>query len=165
MAIVIQFLKSIFYSKLIYSAIVYICCFHKNENKKWFEISKEIVRGDTNHGNGVLMFCAFIPICKSQSCKEIPQSFTSYSEAMQIVQNADFEYTDKLPYGKSSWIVTADYYSCYGYTGYLIYTTDKGHDYIHIGVPKNIWLAFKNATSSGSYYDYNIKGKYRLYLH
>jgi hypothetical protein len=98
----------------------------------------------------------------SQSCKQLPVKFYSYSQAIQEIKNATFKYTDKLPYGKSSWILSASYYSCYGSTGYLIYTTDKGREYIHEKVPTRVWREFKNASSSGSYYVQNIKGRYRL---
>lgn len=104
----------------------------------------------------------FVTPCKSQSCKDLPESFNSYSEAIDAIKEAQFKLTDKLPSGKSSWIIKANYYSCDNQVGYMVYTTAKGHEYIHEGVPKGVWLEFKNATSSGSYYDYNIKHKYRL---
>ena len=99
---------------------------------------------------------------KSQSCKDLPVEFYSYSEAIAAINDAEFKFTDRLPSGKSSWITSANYYSCNGETGYMVYTTAKGGQYIHEGIPKNIWIEFKNAPSSGSYYDYNIKHKYRL---
>ena len=97
---------------------------------------------------------------KSQSCKQLPDNFYSYSQAIQEIKNATFKYTENLPYGKSSWIISASFYSCDGSTGYLIYTTDKGKEYIHEKVPIRVWREFKNASSSGSYYVQNIKGRY-----
>ena len=98
----------------------------------------------------------------SQSCKQLPDKFYSYSQAIQEIKNATFKYIDNLPYGKSSWLMSASFYSCDGSTGYLVYTTDKGREYIHEKVPMRVWTEFKNASSSGSYYVQNIKGRYRL---
>lgn len=110
----------------------------------------------------VYILCMISLGCNSQDCKELSTSFDSYTEAVDAIKDATFNFTDKLPFGKSSWIMSANYYSCDGKTGYLIYTTDKGREYIHEKVPLNIWKAFKNAPSSGSYYVTNIKGRYRL---
>lgn len=97
-----------------------------------------------------------------QSCKDLPDKFSSYNQAIKAVKSVNFKTTDRLPYGKSSWIVSATFYSCDGTSGYLVYSTDKGKEYIHEKVPFSIWLDFKNASSSGSYYVHNVKGKYRL---
>ena len=110
----------------------------------------------------LLILLCFSFSCKSQSCTDLPDKFVSYSEAISAIQDAEFKYTDKLPSGKSSWIATANYYSCDGKTGYLVYSTNKGKEYIHEGVSKNVWIEFKTAPSSGSYYVYNIKNNYRL---
>ena len=110
----------------------------------------------------VSIILSLVTACKSQSCKDLPESFNSYTEAIDAIKDAQFKLTDKLPNGKSSWIIKADYYSCDTKVGYMVYTTAKGREYIHEAVPKSVWLEFKNATSSGSYYDYNIKHKYRL---
>ena len=111
----------------------------------------------------VLAFCLLLNCTtKSQSCKDLPDKFNSYSQAINAIQESSFEYTDRLPYGKSSWITSANYYSCDSYYGYLVYTTNKGREYIHEKVPKRVWIEFKIASSSGSYYVSNIKGRYRL---
>ncbi len=110
-----------------------------------------------------LAFCLLISgAVKSQSCKDLPDKFYSYSQAISSMENSTFKLTDKLPYGKSSWIVSANYYSCDGSYGYLVYTTDKGKKYVHEKIPTRVWTEFKNAGSSGSYYVSNIKGRYRL---
>ena len=64
----------------------------------------------------------------------------------------------------SSWITSANYYSCDGKKGYLIYTTNRGYQYIHKGVPIEVWEEFKNAPSKGSYYNQNIKHSFTLHL-
>ncbi len=98
----------------------------------------------------------------AQTCKDLPDNFSSYNQAIKAIRSFGFKITDKLPYGKSSWIVNATYYSCDGETGYLVYSTDKGKEYIHEKVPLRVWREFKTASSSGSYYVSNIKGRYRL---
>jgi len=102
--------------------------------------------------------------CNSQDCKDIPTTFSSYNSATTIVKKAVFKITDNLPTDKSSWIKSATFYSCDGNYGFMIYVTDKGREYIHQNLPLDIWNSFKTAVSSGSYYDHNIKGKYRLVL-
>ena len=110
-----------------------------------------------------IAFCLLLSFTgHGQSCKDLPDNFDSYSQAIDEIQNASFKSTDKLPYGKSSWITSATYYTCDGYTGYLVYTTDKGKEYVHEKIPIQVWTEFKNASSSGSYYVHNIKGRYRL---
>lgn len=98
----------------------------------------------------------------AQSCKDLPDNFQSYYQAIRAIKGASFKTTDRLPFGKSSWIANATYYSCDGTTGYLVYSTYKGREYIHEKVPFRVWIEFKNASSSGSFYNYNIKGRYRL---
>jgi hypothetical protein len=90
--------------------------------------------------------------------------YTSYSAAIQAVRGAQFAFRDQLPAGKSSWIISASYYTCSGNIGYFLFTTNKGKEYIHADVPRQVWVEFKKAPSSGSYYDYNIKGRNKLAL-
>lgn len=99
-----------------------------------------------------------------QNCNSLPKQFDSYLQAIKLIKVSEFKTIDNLPYGKSSWIASATYYTCDGITGYLIYTTDKGKEYIHEKVPNQVWIDFKNASSSGSYYIKNIQGKYELLL-
>lgn len=101
-------------------------------------------------------------IVKSQTCIDLPDKFYSYSQAISSIKAAKFKFIDNLPYDKSSWIASATFYTCNGILGYLVYTTDKGKEYIHEKVPIRIWTEFKNASSSGSYYVKNIKGRYLM---
>ena len=109
-----------------------------------------------------IFYLLFGFVGQGQSCKDLPDKFYSYSQAIRAIKAATFKTIDNLPYGKSSWIASATYYTCDDKTGYLVYTTDKGNEYIHEKVPIRVWSEFKNASSSGSYYVYNIKGRYRL---
>lgn len=98
----------------------------------------------------------------SQTCVNLPNKFYSYSQAIRSIKTSTFKSIDNLPPGKSSWIVRAAYYSCDDVTGYLVYTTDKGKEYVHEKIPIRVWIEFKTASSSGSYYVRNIRGGYRL---
>jgi KTSC domain len=102
--------------------------------------------------------------CHSQDCNKLPDSFPSYSNAIQRIKSSTFQIKETANTSESSWITSAKYYSCDGQTGYFIYTTNRGYEYIHKGLPLYVWGGFKNASSKGSYYDVNIKGRYRLTL-
>ena len=102
--------------------------------------------------------------CNSQNCNQLPTSFSSYSSAISKVKSSTFKIKETANTSSSSWITSAKYYSCDGQAGYFIYTTNSGYEYIHKGVPVYVWEGFKNASSKGSYYDANIKGRYRLPL-
>lgn len=109
-----------------------------------------------------VFFLVLISLAQGQSCKNLPDKFFSYREAIRAIQSSIFKLTDELPAGKSSWIKSANYYSCDGYYGYLVFKTVTGREYIHENIPIKVWNEFRNASSSGSYYDRNIKGNYRL---
>ena len=102
--------------------------------------------------------------CQSQDCNKIPQHFYSYDQAINLVEGSTFKIHETANTSNSSWITSANYYSCDGNSGFLIYTTNRGYKYIHKGVPLNVWEGFKNAPSKGSYYDHFIKHRYQLLL-
>jgi len=110
------------------------------------------------------LLISFTISCNSQNCKNLPDKFTSYSEAVASVKSSSFAMKEDANTSNSSWITSAKYYSCDGQSGYFIYTTTSGQTYIHAGVPVYIWRAFKEASSKGTYYNSNIKGNYRLNL-
>lgn len=97
------------------------------------------------------------------NCITLPNSFKSYEIAVRDVEEAKFSFIDKANTSKSSWITTAKYYSCDGKTGYLIISL-KNRTYIHQDLPMQIWRKFKAASSFGSFYNENIKHRYRLKL-
>lgn len=102
--------------------------------------------------------------CQSQDCTKLPTIFSSYKQAIKAVQGFNFKVKESANTSGSSWMTSAKYYSCDGRTGYFIYTTNRGYEYIHAGVPLNIWLEFKKASSKGSYYNARLKNRYRLSL-
>jgi KTSC domain len=107
--------------------------------------------------------CFFVPFfaCYHPACDTMPSRFNSYEAAISFVKRAIFKREDKINDigDQDSWIKSAHYYSCNESDGYLIVKTDKG-EYLYGGVPDSIWAQFKYADSYGTYYNYNIKGKY-----
>jgi signal transduction histidine kinase len=103
-----------------------------------------------------------ISTIQGQTCKDLPTHFNSYDEAVSKVEKATFKVKDKITCYGSSWITKATFHSCDGNTGYFILYTQNGKNYIHKGVPLNVWKHFKSTDSSGSYYSKYIKGKYQL---
>jgi KTSC domain len=106
----------------------------------------------------VFIFIAGIYSCNAQECK-MPVHFASYEVAMNYVRHAGFKVSESVNTSKSSWVRSAEYYSCDGKTGFFILGTDK-KEYIFKDVPREIWDGFKNAVSFGSYYNQYIRGRY-----
>src|SRR5688500_2551826 len=61
----------------------------------------------------------------ANDCDNLPASYSSYGEAILTIKNAEFEFSDRLGTGQSSWIQDAFFYSCDGGSGYLIIVTSK----------------------------------------
>lgn len=99
---------------------------------------------------------------KGQTCDDLPTNFQSYRVAIRTIQNTSFELTDELPFGKSTWFLSAAYYSCDNYFGYLVYSTQDRKEHILESVPLKVWAEFKAAKETAAYYLQNIKGKYRV---
>jgi len=78
--------------------------------------------------------------------------------------DATFKIEERVTTYKSSWIRRIEYYSCDGDTGYLIMTLKSSKEYIHNGLPIEVWNKFKVADSHGGFYNKKIKGRYYLKL-
>jgi hypothetical protein len=109
--------------------------------------------------------------CHSYTCNKLPDIFTSYDGAIQLVKTSTFQFIDDVKISDSSsawvpdrfsWITSANYYSCDGGKGYFIYNTNRGTTYIHQGVPIEVWNGFKDTSSKGFYFDRYIKEKYPI---
>ena len=103
--------------------------------------------------------------CYHPACDTMPLSFNSYEDATSFIKSAVFKREDniKIIPDKGSSIKSAHYYSCDESVGFIIVRTAKD-EYLYSGVPDSIWENFKDADSYGSYYNYNIKGKYTFDL-
>lgn len=113
----------------------------------------------------LLLFNAMLLLysCSWKNCSELPETFASYNDAAEKIANTSFMLSESINTSKSSWIRNAKYKSCDGKTGFLLIKTDQ-KEYIHKGVPLEIWKDFKNSDSYGSFYSGSIKGSYQLYL-
>ena len=109
----------------------------------------------------VILNSVFVIAQSNNPCESLPESFSSYEQAQQQVQNAVFKVHESVDTRKSSWIRGLTYYSCDGHVGFFIMKTDS-KSYIHENVPIEIWNDLKNADSFGSYYNENIKHNYRI---
>lgn len=109
----------------------------------------------------IFIFFLFIVSCSKKDCSDINSNFTSYKNAIEVVQNTSFQIEEKVN-TDSSWIDSIEYFSCDEASGYLIVNTKKGGSYIHENVPIHVWDEFKNADSFGRFYNQNIKGNYYL---
>ncbi len=100
----------------------------------------------------------------AQDCKDLPEYFNSYSEALNEVKSARFDYSasEDASYN-SSWIKSISFYSCDLESGYLIVETNS-KEYIYGDVPIYIWYDFKEAESYGTYFNDEIDGYYQLQL-
>lgn len=101
--------------------------------------------------------------CNNYPCEKLPNSYSSYEEAIGIIENARFKQEERINTSKSSWIRAASYYSCDGETGCFILETDS-KKYIYSGLPVDIWQDFKKADSFGGYFNKNIKNRYQFKL-
>jgi hypothetical protein len=99
--------------------------------------------------------------CSQSHCEKLPVIFNNYTDAKQKITGAKFSYKESINTSKSSWIRKASYFSCNDSVGYLLIRTDS-QDYIHEDVPLQVWKSFKTAGPYGSFYNYNIKGRYQL---
>jgi hypothetical protein len=96
-------------------------------------------------------------------CNSIQQSFTSYDQAISIIKETKFAFSDHINTNSSSWIQSASYFSCDNVSGYFIMYT-QNNDYLYRDIPRTLWENFKYASSFGSFYNQNIKNNYQYYL-
>jgi hypothetical protein len=107
------------------------------------------------------LFIALLLITScGENCAELPNVFSDYKEAIEKVESSNFALIDKTDCSESSWIQTASFYSCDKNVGFLIYSTDS-KKYIHCDVPIHLWEGFKVAKSKGTFYNQQLKNRFR----
>ena len=112
----------------------------------------------------LLLFSVILFSCKQNS--ELPKQFSSYDEAVNKVENANFSIVEEAETeGKSenNFIESAKYYSNDNVNGFLILNFN-GKEYIFDEVPITVWNDFKSSDDMGKYYNKFIRGKYILTL-
>ena len=111
-----------------------------------------------------LLFSVILFSCKQNS--ELPKQFSSYDEAVNKVENANFSIVEEAETeGKSenNFIESAKYYSNDNVNGFLILNFN-GKEYIFDEVPITVWNDFKSSDDMGKYYNQSIRGIYILTL-
>ena len=111
----------------------------------------------------LFVILVIITSCSRKNCKELPNTFTDYEQAKEIVLSSTFKIKEDADVSNSSWINSAKYFSCDSQSGFLIITTGN-RTYIHQDLPIEVWEQFKDADSKGSFYNRNIKGNNHLRL-
>ncbi len=107
------------------------------------------------------LYACFLSSCSGLcDCEKISNS-NSYVEAVIKAKNCGA--SDRKMTFKSSWIREISFYKCNEKNGFLIIKTNKD-EYIHSGVPKTVWLDFKNANSFGEFYNQNLKGRFQFII-
>ncbi len=97
------------------------------------------------------------------NCNQIPPSFSSWKQAFVAISTCDFEYVDSFD-AESTFITGGAFKSCDGNYGFVVVFIKGYYPYIYQNVPASVWKDFKNSESFGNYYNYNIKGRYKVYL-
>lgn len=108
-----------------------------------------------------LIFVGLYLNAQEDNCAQISGDWKNEKEAVIKVQNTTFKTSDSVRPDESSWMTSAQFYSCDDEFGYLVVKSEK-KTFIHQDVPKAIWVALKEARSIGGYYNFYIKNKYKL---
>lgn len=106
---------------------------------------------------------AVVEVAPEFTCESLPSSYGSYEDAKNQISSATYPVQESANMAGSSWIRYARFYSCDGQQGFLIIGTDN-QTYIHANVSVRVWEEFANASSKGSYYSRNVKGRYSFNL-
>ena len=109
----------------------------------------------------IIYFWVILTSCVKIDCNKIPEEFVQYESGIKFVKTSSFQITDKIKTPSSSWIIGAQFYSCDNTVGFLVIVTQK-KEYLHQGVPVEVWQNFKNANSYGEFYNKFLKGKFKL---
>ena len=94
----------------------------------------------------VLLAFIFNSCSQKTSCDQLPETYSTYAEAVRQIKSAQFKIKESVNTSKSSWIKNASYYSCNEKIGFFIFETAK-KEYLYSDMPYSIWLEFKNAES------------------
>lgn len=109
-----------------------------------------------------LLVFIFLQSC-SENCKEMPNSFSSYEQAREMVLTSDYKIEESADVSDSAWITSVLYLSCDGVNGFFVIKTNR-KTYIHQNMPYQVWQNFREAESKGSFFSRNIRGHYQLKL-
>lgn len=110
----------------------------------------------------ILYFLICYSCSNTQTCNESDFQFSSYEIAVNEIKSAKFNHKDSFN-PEDEWIDKTTFYSCDGASGFLIMETND-REYIHQGLPLEVWEKLKNSESPGSFYSRSIRGDYQYLL-
>lgn len=108
-----------------------------------------------------LIFAGLYLNAQEDNCVLMFENLGSEKEAIATIENSTFTFSESIRPGTESWMTSANFYSCDHEAGFLIVKCEK-KTYIHQEVPTAVWQALKDAKSTGGYYNFYIKNKYKL---
>lgn len=108
-----------------------------------------------------LIFAGLYLNAQEDNCSSISENWNSEKEAIVAIETSTFTFSESIRPDTQSWMTSANFYSCDNEAGYLIVKCEK-KTYIHQVVPKAVWQALKDSKSTGGYYNFYIKNKYKL---
>ncbi len=109
----------------------------------------------------ILVFILFISC--SENCNELPNSFSNYEQAREMVLTSNYQITEVADVSDSPWITSVEYLSCDGLNGFFVIKIGY-KTYIHQNMPIEVWENFTEVESKGSFYSKKIRGRYQLKL-
>ncbi|NOT52570.1 MAG: hypothetical protein HOP10_14995 [Chitinophagaceae bacterium] len=98
--------------------------------------------------------------CKQFNCDKIPDSFSSYQEAINRIRSSSFKMIDSILVPEGNVMKSAAYYSCDKQSGYFFYRRKGGSEYFLSQVPIKLWQSFKKSDFKDDFFDNSIKDKY-----
>ena len=110
-----------------------------------------------------------VPIfCMGQNCKDLPISFTSFTDALSHLYQTEFPFSDErretiqsLSEKKNIKLVQGSYFSCDKKTGYAVFIFLPGDIFIYDKIPVKIWEKYKTCPSTDEYYQTIILTNYK----
>lgn len=108
----------------------------------------------------VILLIFLIHSCKSKDCNRIPNSFSSFEEAINVIKNSNFKLRDSIIINEGSYIRSVKFYSCDLKFGYFFYSREFHFDYFCNDVPIRVWNEFKKNDNKSDFIKNKIYGKY-----
>lgn len=109
-----------------------------------------------------LIFVGLFLNAKEENCSSVTGEWKTEKDAITSIEQTTFNFSESLLPTQSSWLTSAHYYTCDNEYGYLIIKSQR-KTFIHQDVPMAVWESLKNAKSTGGYYNFYIKNKYRFH--
>jgi len=107
----------------------------------------------------LIILSSFSVISKKWNCNTMPEQFDSQEQIQYVLNNTDFEYSDKFETLSVRGIKRSSFYSCDKKTGYLVVEFHNRY-MVYKNVDMKTWEEFRFSNSMESYFENKIKYKY-----